>query len=61
MIIECKEQGVALNDAVIHQILRYNITLDVSVLVITNGENTYAVLTNKNGMQVLDVLPNWID
>ena len=59
MIIECKEQGVALNDAVIQQILRYNITLDVSVLVITNGENTYAVLTNKNGMQVLDVLPNW--
>ena len=59
MIIECKEQGVALSDAVIQQILRYNITLNVSILVITNGENTHAVLTNKNGMQVLDVLPNW--
>ena len=59
MIIECKEQGVALSDAVIQQILRYNITLNVSILVITNGENTHAVLVNKNLMQALDVLPNW--
>ena len=59
MIVECKEQGVALNNAVIQQILRYNITLDVSILVITNGENSHAVIVNKNVMQALDVLPDW--
>ncbi len=59
MIIECKEQGVILNDATIQQVLRYNITLDVSILVITNGETTHAIIVNKNGMQVLDVLPEW--
>ncbi|HRH48350.1 MAG TPA: type I restriction enzyme HsdR N-terminal domain-containing protein [Panacibacter sp.] len=59
MIVECKEQAVALNDSVIQQILRYNITLDVSILVITNGENSHAVIVNKNGMQALDILPDW--
>jgi len=59
MIVECKEQGVALNDAVIQQILRYNITLNVSILVITNGESTYAVELNNKEMQVLEVLPDW--
>lgn len=59
MIVECKEQGVALNDAVIQQILRYNITLNVSILVITNGESTYAVELNNKEMSVLEVLPDW--
>ena len=59
MIVECKEQGVALNDAVIQQILRYNITLNVSILVITNGESTYAVELNNKKMSVLEVLPDW--
>lgn len=59
MIVECKEQAVALNDSVIQQILRYNITLNVSILVITNGATSYAVIVNKNGMQALDVLPDW--
>ena len=59
MIVECKEQGVALNDAVIQQILRSNITLNVSILVITNGESTYAVELNNKEMSVLEVLPDW--
>src|SRR6187431_3135950 len=37
MIIECKDQSVGLNDAVIQQALRYNIKLDVKFIVITNG------------------------
>jgi len=59
MIIECKEQGVALSDAAVQQILRYNITLDVCILVITNGENTHAVTVSENGMTGLNVLPQW--
>ncbi len=59
MIIECKEQGVNLNDAVIEQVLRYNITLNVSILVITNGENTHAVMVDNNKITALDTLPDW--
>ncbi len=59
MIIECKEQGVVLSDATIQQVLRYNITLNVSILVITNGENTHAIDVRKNQIQLLDFLPDW--
>src|SRR5436309_3504466 len=59
MIIECKEQSVSLNDAVVQQVLRYNISLQVKVLVVTNGENTYAVQLDNDSITVLDVLPHW--
>jgi hypothetical protein len=59
MIVECKEQTVLLNDAVIQQVLRYNISLKVKILVVTNGENTYAVLLDNNNVTPLDILPDW--
>lgn len=51
MIVECKEMNVQLNEAVIKQILNYNISLQVSYLVITNGTSTFAL--SINGMQHL--------
>jgi hypothetical protein len=59
MIIECKEQTVPLNDAVIQQVLRYNISLKVEILVVTNGENSYAVHINNGNIIPLDILPEW--
>jgi len=59
MIIECKEQAVSLNDAVIHQILRYNISLKVKILVVTNGESTYAVQLSEGRILALKTLPVW--
>jgi len=59
MIIECKEQGILLNDAVVQQILRYNISLKVKILVVTNGEKTYAVKLNENNIIPMDQLPDW--
>lgn len=61
MIVECKEQTLSLNDAVVQQILRYNISLQVKILVVTNGESSYAVGLNDNEIIPLDVLPNWDD
>ncbi len=43
MIVECKEMKAELNEAVIKQILSYNISLQVSYLVITNGRETFAL------------------
>lgn len=57
MIVECKETDVPLNDAVASQIFRYNITLDVDYLVITNGHYTYALDTRAR--QGIAVLPDY--
>jgi len=37
MMIECKEMNVKLDETVLQQVLRYNISIPVRFLVITNG------------------------
>lgn len=59
MIIECKEQGVVLNDTVLQQALRYNISLQVAVLVVTNGSSSYGLSIDKDGAKELLSLPEW--
>ena len=46
MIVECKEMDVPLNMNVLEQIVRYNMALPVSYLVITNGINTFCCKLN---------------
>lgn len=58
MIIECKEMNVALDRAVLDQVLRYNISLNVSYLVITNGTDCMAFSLKENKVSVLDFLPD---
>ena len=57
MIIECKEMNVALDKNVLDQVLRYNITLQVPYLVITNGSYCMALSFEKNVMVEIDALP----
>ena len=57
MIIECKEMNVALDKTVLEQALRYNITLQVPYLAITNGSYCMALSFEKNTMTELDALP----
>ena len=59
MIIECKEMNVALDKTVLEQVLRYNITLQVPFLVITNG--SYCMSFENNNGQVIELskLPSW--
>ena len=59
MIIECKEQNELLNDSVLNQTLRYNITLQVQILVITNGSNSYAFNINNGKAEEIQALPEW--
>lgn len=60
MIVECKEMQVPLNDAVLKQILNYNITLQVEYLVITNGSATYATALKGTTHSWLNKLPAYI-
>jgi hypothetical protein len=59
MIIECKEMNVPLDKAVLEQALRYNITLQVPYLVISNGSYCMAALLHENTMRALDALPDF--
>ena len=60
MIIECKEMEVALNKQVLNQALRYNITLNVPYIVITNGMHCFGFSGKKGILEELSELPNYI-
>ena len=57
MIVECKEMNVKLDTSVLDQVLRYNTTLNVPYLVITNGSFCMALHLTEKLMQPLDALP----
>lgn len=58
IIVECKEMNVALDKSVLDQVLRYNISLDVPYLVITNGSYCMSMQLKENVMKVIDALPD---
>ncbi len=41
MMIECKEMNVVLDETVLQQVLRYNISVPVRYLIVTNGSYTF--------------------
>ena len=57
MLVECKAPGVHLGDAVLEQILRYNMAVPVSYLIITNGKQTYGWRKTGSGIEPLQQLP----
>jgi hypothetical protein len=58
MIIECKEMNVALDNSVLDQVLRYNISLNVPYLVITNGSYCMAMQLKGNAIKAINSLPD---
>jgi hypothetical protein len=58
MIIECKEMDVPLDKGVLDQAMRYNISLNVPYLVITNGSYCMAMCIKDNALGALDRLPD---
>ena len=57
MIIECKGAEIKLNDATLQQALRYNISVPVEFIVITNGSFTYAWQKSASGLSLMNDLP----
>ena len=41
MMIECKSMDVELSENILAQVVRYNMAIPVSILVITNGRHTF--------------------
>jgi Type I restriction enzyme R protein N terminus (HSDR_N) len=59
LLVECKQPSVALDQQVIDQALRYNMNLQVSHIVITNGSHTAAFHCAPSGFIALDAIPDW--
>jgi len=59
MMVECKAAEIKLNDAVLQQVLRYNISMPVSYLVVTNGNLTYGWEKKDHDLHLMEELPDW--
>jgi type I site-specific restriction endonuclease len=59
MIIECKAKTINLNDTVLQQALRYNLSLPVPFLVITNGQYTYGWEKIGVDLKLMAEMPSW--
>jgi hypothetical protein len=59
MMIECKAIAVRLKDSVLQQVLRYNISVPVSFLVITNGHYTYGWQKVGFDLKLIEQMPPW--
>ena len=59
MLVECKAGEITLDEKVLMQVLRYNISMPATYLVITNGHYTYA--WEKTGGELKEILqmPMW--
>jgi len=57
MIVECKEMNVNLDKNVLDQVLRYNMSLKVPYLVITNGSYCMAYDCRQNTLKEINQLP----
>lgn len=57
MMIECKGMEIPLNESVLEQVLRYNMSVPVPHLVITNGSYTVAFKKTKGVLERMEELP----
>jgi hypothetical protein len=59
MMIECKSAEIKLNDAVLQQALRYNISVPVEFIVITNGSFTYGWQRTGGDLKLITGIPSF--
>ncbi len=57
LMLECKAMDVDLTQQTVEQIVRYNMSVPVSFLVVTNGSYTYAWQKTAEAFESIDRLP----
>jgi hypothetical protein len=57
MMIECKSMDVVIDQKVMEQLLRYNISVPVPYLVMTNGSYVFGYERREGAIHLLDELP----
>jgi type I site-specific restriction endonuclease len=63
LIVECKASSIKINDKVFEQAARYNMTLKVKYLIVTNGLNHYCCQLNyeNNSYDFLQEIPPFLN
>ena len=59
MLVECKAGEIVLDEKVLFQVLRYNISMPANFLVITNGQFTYAWEKINGELKEIQQMPVW--
>ena len=59
VIVECKRPEVELTREVLDQAVRYNMVLDVKIIIITNGHKTFICRKTETGYGFMDTLPKY--
>ena len=57
MMVECKAMEIKLDEMVLEQVLRYNISVPVELMVITNGKLGYAWQKKDDELILINELP----
>ena len=57
LMLECKAMDVDLTEQTVEQIVRYNMSVPVSFLVVSNGTYTYAWQKTEHAFDSIDQLP----
>jgi len=59
LMVECKSSDVEITQEVFDQVVRYNMTMQVSVLVVTNGIHTYCCSLEGGNYKALEDIPSY--
>ncbi len=59
IMVECKSTDVEISQEVFDQVVRYNMTMNVSVLIVTNGLNTYCCALEGGNYKALEDIPSY--
>ncbi len=59
LMVECKEMSEVLNEKVLNQALRYNLSLKVEYIIITNGTYCYGFMLKDGSFVEIDSLPDY--
>ena len=59
LMVECKAMDVTITDAVVHQILRYNMASPVRYMVVTNGTASWFFEKKSGSLELILELPEW--
>lgn len=59
MVVECKRPEVEITQEVLDQAIRYNMVLDVSYMIITNGSKTFMCRKKDGGFVFIDAVPTY--
>ena len=59
MLIECKAREVQLSEDVLQQVLRYNISVPVQYIIITNGVSTIGWKKEGGGLLLIEEVPEF--